>query len=290
MRKRKTPSPWDGWDYLLSIMGDAVTLDIRWPITDYNHTSVTLKTPAGAMSFAKDNWPGGSPVVLIDVEEVDDFIAHISSYFAVVPDALIRQLQSARELIRIEDAKREARDRSRSYPPPFIEHGWRRSTKAPTELIANQRFILSDRPTALKASLVAVYLETDYWVHLSDEALSGPAFRIRVGQPCPDLAQLLKDRDMQCAAFVSACNPYSSTHSVLDNQTRQQLLIDELDRHQVTYLFGESRHPSEDSPGLPCSLVLNIPIDAAKRLGCHFEQNAVLWIGSDAVPYLVLLM
>lgn len=290
MRKRKTPSPWDGWDYLLSIMGDAVTLDIRWPITDYNQTSVTLKTPAGAMTFAKDNWPGGSPAVLIDVEEVDDFIAHVSSYFAVVPGALIRQLQSARELIRIEDAKRETRDHWRRYPPPFIEQGWRRSPKAPTEPIANERFVLSDRPTALKASLVAAYLATEYWVRLSDQALSSPTFRMRVGQPCPDLARLLQDRDMQSAAFMSACNPYSSTHGVLDNQTRQQLLIDELDRHQVAHLFGESRHPSEDGPGIPSCLVLNISIDAAKRLGSRFEQNAILWFGSDAVPYLVLLM
>ena len=164
MRKRKTPSPWDGWDYLLSIMGDAVTFDIRWPITDYNQTSVTLKTPAGAMTFAKDNWPGGSPVVLIDVEQVDDFITHVSSYFAVVPAALIRQLQSARELIRIEDAKREARDSWRSYPGPFIEQGWTTPLKAPTKPIINERFVLSDQPTALKASLVAAYLETEYWV------------------------------------------------------------------------------------------------------------------------------
>lgn len=242
------------------------------------------------MTFAKDNWPGGSPAVLIDVEEVDDFITHVSSYFAVVPSALIRQLRSARELIRIEDAKREARDNWRSNPRPFIEHGWTTHPKAPTKPITNERFILSDQPTALKASLVAAYLETEYWVRLSDQASPSPTFTMRVGQPCPDLAQLLKDRDMQSAAFMSACNPYGSSYGLLDNQKRQQALIGELDRHQVAYLFGESHHPSEVGPGLPCSLVLNIPIDAAKRLGSRFGQNAVLWCGIDAVPHLVLLM
>ena len=45
MSKESKSSPWDGWDYLLSIAGESAIIDIRWPIIDYSRTSVTLKTP-----------------------------------------------------------------------------------------------------------------------------------------------------------------------------------------------------------------------------------------------------
>jgi hypothetical protein len=126
MSKKPKSSPWDGWDYLLSITGESVTLDIRWPIVDVSQTSVTLNTPAGALTFAKGDWPGGSSAVLIDLEEVDEFIEHISTFFTDTPEPVIRQLHSAVALIRREDAKKEAIDRpfnplafyNATAPPP----------------------------------------------------------------------------------------------------------------------------------------------------------------------------
>lgn len=58
----------------------------------------------------------------------------------------------------------------------------------------------------------------------------------------------------------------------------------------MVYLSGEGRLPSSNWPGEPSDLALNLPLDASKRLGMRFHQNAVLWCDAKAIPHLVLLM
>lgn len=289
MTKKPKSSPWDGWDYMLSIMGESVALDIRWPIVDVSQTSVTLNTPAGALTFVKGNWPGGSSAVLIDVEEVDEFIEHISTFFTDTPELVIRQLHAAVALIRREDAKKEAIDRP--FNPLAVYNANPRPASAkPQAMTTASLFILFDRPTTLKPELLNAYLETDYKVFAPEGNTHERTFTMRVGQACEPLAQLFLKRGIQCAAFVTAYNPYSAAHEDLDNETRQASLLQTLDQHKVIYLSGEGRHPSGNWPAEPSVLALNLPLDACKRLGMRFHQNAVLWCGTDAIPHLVLLM
>lgn len=289
MSKQPKSSPWDGWDYMLSIAGDSVALDIRWPIIDVSQTSVTLNTPAGALTFTKGNWPGGSSAVLIDVEEVDEFIEHLLTFFEHTPEPVIRQLHAAVALIRREDAKKEAFDRPFN-PLAIFNTNPRPASAEPQAMTKASPFVLFDRPTALKPELVNAYLETDYKVFASTGDTQERTFTMRVGQACEPLAHLFQERGIQCAAFVTAYNPYSAAHEDLDNETRQASLLQTLDQHKVIYLSGEGRHPSGNWPAEPSVLALNLPLDASKRLGMRFDQNAVLWCGIDAIPHLVLLM
>lgn len=289
MSKQPKSSPWDGWDYMLSIAGDSVALDIRWPIIDVSQTSVTLSTPAGALTFAKGNWPGGSSAVLIDVEEVDEFIEHLLTLFEHTPEPVIRQLHAAVALIRREDAKKEAFDRPFN-PLAIFNTNPRPASAEPQAMAKASPFVLFDRPTALKPELVNAYLETDYKVFASTGDTQERTFTMRVGQACEPLAHLFQERGIQCAAFVTAYNPYSAAHEDLDNETRQASLLQTLDQHKVIYLSGERRHPSGNWPAEPSVLALNLPLDASKRLGMRFHQNALLWCGPDAILHLVLLM
>jgi len=289
MSKKQKSSPWDGWDYMLSIMGESVTLDIRWPIVDVSQTSVTLNTPAGALTFAKGNWPGGSSAVLVDVEEVDEFIEHLSTFFTDTPEPVIRQLHSAVALIRREDAKKEAVD-GPFNPLAIFDTNPRPASSEPQAMTKASPFILFDRPTALNLELVNAYLETDYKVFASEGDTKERAFTMRVGHACESLAHLFQERGIQCAAFVTAYNPYSTAHEDQDNETRQASLLQTLDQHKVIYRLGEGRHPLGRWSAEPSVLALNLPLDASKRLGMRFRQNAVLWCGADAIPHLVLLM
>lgn len=289
MSKESKSSPWDGWDYLLSIAGESAIIDIRWPIIDYSRTSVTLKTPAGPLIFSKESWPGGSSAVLIDVEEVDAFIEDVSSYFTDDPEPVIRQLQAARDLIRREDAKKEAIDRPFN-PLAFYNSNPRPAASEPQAMTKASPFVLFDRPTTLKPELLNAYLETDYKVVVPQGDTHEREFTMRIGQACEPLAKLYQDRGIQCAAFVTAYNPYSAAHEDLDNETRQSSLLQTLDQHRVAYLSGEGRHPSGNWPAEPSVLALNLPLDASKRLGMRFHQNAVLWCDAKAIPHLVLLM
>ncbi len=135
----------------------------------------------------------------------------------------------------------------------------------------------------LDASLINAYLETEYRVTQAHPLV------LRVDVPSPELASLYKAKGASCAAFITACNPFSCELSDADNAKRQAELAAELKRRSLSFFEGVGQHPSGDWPGEPSFLVLGLALEAAKSLGKAYEQNAVIWCGPDAVPSLVLL-
>jgi hypothetical protein len=61
-----------------------------------------------------------------------------------------------------------------------------------------------------------------------------------------------------------------------------------LNRLGVRFIDGIGQHPST-AWGEPSFLVLGVSLETARELGVRHEQNAIIWVGSDAVPQLVLL-
>jgi hypothetical protein len=135
----------------------------------------------------------------------------------------------------------------------------------------------------LDASLVAAYRETEYQV------MEGETFVLKVDEPCPELLGLYRARNISCAAFITACNPFSRELTDAENAVRQTELASELKRRSLSYLEGIGQHPSGDWPGEPSFLALGLALEAAKSLAKVYEQNAIIWCGADAVPNLVLL-
>lgn len=137
--------------------------------------------------------------------------------------------------------------------------------------------------TASNNTLMKAYQETEYLV------TQGHSFVLRVDTPSPELAGLYKAKGASCAAFITACNPYSNLLSSEENAKRQANLAAELKRRSLCFYAGVGQHPSGNWPGEPSFLVIGLALEAAKNLGKAYEQNAVIWCGADAVPKLVLL-
>jgi len=111
----------------------------------------------------------------------------------------------------------------------------------------------------------------------------------REGQNASEpLAKLFQRHQTNCAAFITACNPFSHKLDETANATRQAELAKELAQRGLSFVAGEGGHPSEGWAE-PSYLVLDLSLEDAKALGRHFEQNAVVWCGADTVPELVLL-
>ncbi|MBI3380975.1 MAG: DUF3293 domain-containing protein [Aquabacterium sp.] len=278
--------------YMLSICGETVSVDFWWPVVSLSNEEVTVRTPSGNMRFPPTSWPGGCSMVMIPVEEVDEFINSIKPLFRQAPSRLISLLADVKRRIEASDNQHwdniarvsvhAALSKSHphfSSPLPFTP---------PMQPVSN--FILIDRPTALPLPLVQAYLETEYRVAVSPEFGVIMPFVLRVGQPSEPLQQLLNDTGAQGAAFVTAFNPYSEVSSAEENSGRQDQLLTTLRQHEVKFLRGQGQHPSNNWPPEPSVLALDLPLDATKRLGMRFQQNALLWCGTDAVPHLVLLM
>lgn len=143
--------------------------------------------------------------------------------------------------------------------------------------------LLSSKATAIAESLIQAYVETDYVVHTQ------PAITLRVNEQSPQMMKLHKQHRVACSAFITAFNPYSQSCTPEVNLSLQQELISELKVRSLKFIEGVGQHPSNTWSGEPSLLVLGLSLEAAKILGSRFEQNALVWIGTDGVPELVLL-
>ena len=65
---------------------------------------------------------------------------------------------------------------------------------------------------------------------------------------------------------------------------------------RMSYVLAErwllpAKGPTRRANGLrePSIFAVGLPLEDARRLGDAFGQDAIVWVGSDAVPQLVLL-
>ena len=141
--------------------------------------------------------------------------------------------------------------------------------------------------TALSTDLIQAFLETHYRVHQHGSVV--PTMTLRVGDASPDLIVLHRTHGVDCSAFLTAYNPFAQQVDDASNLERQEALKQEVSRRSLVFLHGEGQHPTNGWPAEPSVLVLGLSLEAAKVMGRQYEQAAVVWIGPQVVPELVLL-
>lgn len=140
-----------------------------------------------------------------------------------------------------------------------------------------------DNPSLLPAGLINAYRETRYHV------FTEPPIALAIDGFNGDVLALHRRFDVDCSAFVTACNPFSNAVSDAENQTLMQQLETELREARYRYVPGEGRHPSNAWPAEPSYLALGMAQQEAATIGRRFSQNAVVWTGCDGIPRLILL-
>ena len=137
--------------------------------------------------------------------------------------------------------------------------------------------------TEIPRELIRAYEATDFRV------LEPQEFTLRVGQRSAELQSLYVDMGVTCAGYLTAWNPFSKEASELENENAQQQLLRQLSLDGFPALNALGIDPSGDWPGEESVFVPGLSLDRAKLLGSKFGQNAIVWVGPDAVPQLVLL-
>jgi hypothetical protein len=137
--------------------------------------------------------------------------------------------------------------------------------------------------STIDRALIQSYLETEYIIRMH------PQIVLRIGQRNNELAEFQLARKIQSSGFLTACNPYSRACGDTENVERQQQLKFRLERDGFCTLPGVGRHPSNCWPGEESFLVPGLSLEQALSFGSEFEQNAVVWMGRDAVPELIVL-
>ena len=142
-------------------------------------------------------------------------------------------------------------------------------------------FLFSE--SAIDKNLIQAYLDTDFRVH------TDPPFVLMVGVSSEPLAQLFRQYQYDCAAYLTACNPFSRSLVDAENAARQSELAKELTGRSLKFIHGEGQDGQGKWPGEASFLVFGLSREASQALAQQYEQNAFVWCGNDAVPELVLL-
>jgi len=136
----------------------------------------------------------------------------------------------------------------------------------------------------ISQTLINAYLQTDYHV------LGESPFVLKVGIASKPLMKLYKQTQTDCGVFITAYNPYSRNVEASVNQEKQAELVNELSQHSLVLIDGVGRHPQGGWPEEPSFFIPGLSLEASKMLGKKYQQNAVIWCGSNSIPELLLLM
>ncbi len=133
----------------------------------------------------------------------------------------------------------------------------------------------------LPPELMQAFFDTHYILH--NEA----PLVMHIGQPCPELKNLMAQNNALSAAFITAWNPFSQNLHAKENQDRQDELKANIKKRGLICIDGIGKHPSNNWPGEVSVLVLGLDLGAAKSLARHYGQHAFVWAAGDGVPELV---
>lgn len=142
---------------------------------------------------------------------------------------------------------------------------------------------VDEHDTVLPAWLVTAYRATRYAVHAQ------PAFALQIDVPSPELDALMDRGGHESAAYITAWNPLGVDLPQAESAARQACLMHELNARGRRWVEGFGAHPYDHGQGEPSLLVLGVNRVTACDLGRRHGQNALLWVGADAVPHLLLL-
>ena len=136
---------------------------------------------------------------------------------------------------------------------------------------------------ATPPELIAAYQKALYVV------FGKPELVIRIGEPNPDLDELLEAEGAATAAFITAANPRGERASAWKNEIANAALVETQTKAGFRCFEGEGRDPQGRWRPERSALVVGIPRADAVAVGRAFGQNAIVFVEKGRAPELVLL-
>lgn len=138
--------------------------------------------------------------------------------------------------------------------------------------------------TQIHPDKVRAYLATDYRIgHTAQDIV------LTIAQPSARLAAAFADNGVNCGAFLTAYNPRGAVQPDAANDAAHAQLAAKLQELGLKAIEGSGSEEGTDWPSEKSYFALGLALGPAKEIGTHFDQDAIVWVGPDAVPQLVLL-
>ena len=138
--------------------------------------------------------------------------------------------------------------------------------------------------TLIQCDKVQAYLATDYRIgHTSQDIV------LTIGQRSERLAALFASNGVACGAFLTSYNPRGTVQSDVANELAHTELAAQLESLNLQAIEGSGSEEGTDWPSERSYFALGLALGPAKAIGTHFDQDAIVWVGADAIPQLILL-
>ena len=138
--------------------------------------------------------------------------------------------------------------------------------------------------TQIHPDKVRAYLATDYRLGHTDQDIV-----LNIGQRSERLAVLFADKGVNCGAFITAYNPRGALQPDAANHLAHAQLATQLAQLGHEVIAGSGSEKGTDWAAEQSYFALGLALASAKAMGTHFDQDAIVWVGADAVPQLILL-
>ena len=138
--------------------------------------------------------------------------------------------------------------------------------------------------TRIHQDKVQTYLATDYRLGHTDQDIV-----LTIGKHSERLAMLFVGNGVNCGAFLTAYNPQGTIQSDAANAQGHAELARKLQELGLLAIQGSGSEEGTDWPAEKSYFALGLTLEPAKAIGTHFDQDAIVWVGQDAVPQLILL-
>lgn len=136
--------------------------------------------------------------------------------------------------------------------------------------------------TRVQPDKVRAYLATDYRIsHTARDIV------LTIGQRSKRLAALFATNGVDCGAFLTAYNPQGTIQTDAANDRAHAKLAAKLQELGLQAIEGSGSEKGTDWPSEKSYFALGLDLECAKEIGAYFNQDAIVWVGSDAVPQLI---
>lgn len=138
--------------------------------------------------------------------------------------------------------------------------------------------------TKLSPETIKAYRDAIYMVD------SAPPIEFNVDVRSAPLEKLLKTRNADTAAWITAYNPYGKKQTLETNKTLQKNLLEIVGNKELGYITGRGMSSEDGEDREEGLLLFNLLRNEAIEIGNLVNQNAIIWIDVDGIPMLELLV
>ena len=140
------------------------------------------------------------------------------------------------------------------------------------------------KTTQIHPDKVKAYEATDYRLGPTDHDIV-----LNINERSESLASLFAAKGVNCGAFLTAYNHQGTIQSDEANAKGHAELASKLQELGVKAIEGYGSEDGNKWPAERSYFALGLALEHAKAIGTNFDQDAIVWVGPDSVPQLILL-